>query len=671
MPSFREEFPDFGPITWRKFCEMQARLASGEAAFLIGAGADMELAEIAGWTQLLNSLIEVTPKFRDLSLPNDFQAISKDFPAELAYLIRWNMGDQRFLTSLNESLKPGFRVNSASSYVKALAELLSKSNLIVTTNYTGFLKQIISLINRNVIIRDREELSTFNFPSPGTVDEEIYLVHLHGRCSESSFPVLDAWGYNIAREDSQEYMGFLRKLFSERYVIIIGSSLQDVPLRDAAAFVKRKSLYSNRVHISFYCNRRHSKSSEIALKNAMRGALGIELIPVTQFTQAKALDLLRPLEKADYPEFPNFHNIAEFLENTGDYDCELQHKWLQKQSETINAQGAIKRIRIFLDHLHAALLAFLEKGSYQEWVTVARLEKHLRHQRFLYFGREDKGRKDLWVALVNHSVAEVALQRESERSQFDFLVAQYELDILSGMSPDAKETVQRHTNSFVERLCSGSVAKERFRLAERVWSKEMWELYEQNPDASDALRPIEVLQDDLLVSGWESIAAKISGDKVASLAKVAQKVQVAEKKESRQIVNRILDEAERTEGLARQAGSFWRNFKPSVLRACWTSNVLHARLDILGKIHAAKSVANPMLLAALVAGLVVCELKLILRRTANKSINEIYKHLTEILHESNLTEDYLQEALNGYWDQLVPADLSSHMSGLKNKCSGT
>ncbi len=646
MRSLRRNFPHLSPITWRKFSEIQARLDSGEVAFLIGAGIDRQLAKVACWADLLDGLIRETPHFRATGRPSSFADISARFPAEVGYLARWNLGDVRFTEKLSRAVNPHSAIPQP-SFVSVLTQLLFNSNLIVTTNYSSVLQTALerSLGARTLVVRDREELSTLDFPTPRPRPHEILLVHIHGRCSDRSLPILDAWGYSIARDDSDDYTSFLRRLFSERFVVTIGCSWEDAPLRDAAAFVKRKMFYFNRAHLAFlFQQRRRSRELEVGFKNAMRGALGVEVIPVDEDTQQAALESLSPLAVTDYPRLNDLAGIAEFLDNAGDYDCELQHGWLRHLARihSIAPINEIASIRKVLDELQDRILdKLLPNVDGRVWLTAAKIERHLRHHRYLYFKANNARRQDLWLKLAATFKA-AYLPRRNSRLLFDFLVGSIELAVPHGAK------LNRITRQF---QIKSLLFKKRLRLAREVWGGGLRSTFLRNE--------MQLLEDRLLDVGWESMAAKVCGDKVAFEAEAAAKG------ESRRAIVRILDESERAEGLARLAGSFWRHFKPSVLHAFWNPNSAQARLALLGKINAARNVADPMLLSGLVAGLVVCELKLLARRAKVPNGRQLWKHLTAMLTESSLKELHLREALNGYWNKYMPKDIRKQVREIR------
>jgi hypothetical protein len=284
-----------------------------------------------------------------------------------------------------------------------------------------------------------------------------------------------------------------------------------------------------------------------------------------------------------------------------------------------------------LDYYHADPIA--------HWKMVARVERHLRHHRFLYFGgREDQGRKTLWSELARGASSE-ALEECDDRLAFDFLVGRYELQ------PDSPPGL----DSLIAEIQKNPLFVQRFQLAHEIWQP------------SGGNREQFDLRDKLLQAGWESIAAKVAGDGVAEKA-----LRVDGQSKTPSEKARIAVLADGAEGLARAAGSFWRHFKPAVLKAFWSSRPEIARLELLSKMNSAREVANPMLLSGLVAGLVVCELRINdLKRTGGHDIST--ENLITMLEEVGLQHEYLGAAFNSYWDRYVPPEVIESFDARKQE----
>ncbi len=190
---------------------------------------------------------------------------------------------------------------------------------------------------------------------------------------------------------------------------------------------------------------------------------------------------------------------------------------------------------------------------------------------------------------------------------------------------------------------------QRFQLAPEIWQ----------PSSDN--REQFYLRDKLLQVGWESIAAKVAGDHVAEKA-----LRVDGQNKTPSEKARIRDLADGAEGLARAAGSFWRHFKPAVLKAFWSSRPEIARLELLSKMNSAREVANPMLLSGLVAGLVVCELRINdLKKAGSYGVST--ENLITMLEEVGLQHEYLGAAFNSYWDRYVPPEVIKPFNARKQE----
>lgn len=655
----------FHPAARRTLGGLRLAIAEGRAAFFLGAGVDTQLAIDAlakpkplMWTDLLLALGAFPPASR-CGLKDDrheevCRALANDWPQEVAAVARYRLGDQKFQKTIRSKLDHRFKPRSTADFTKALGALLASTNLIVTPNYSGHVRRALEAHlaaarpGTRVVILDREDLPGFPFPEPRRHPECIYVVHLHGRCSGHSTPVLDAWGYNVVQNDDDHYVDFLEELFTSRSVVTIGLSWIDIPVRNAAAFVQRTKPYMRPNHLAYYFvgdakmtgTERHPAGPHRAWAAAMRACYGADFVHVCACDQPSIVSalsqegLFKPLPPQAVKSFDDsyFKTVAEFLDQNGDYESPVQQEWLQTAtsasrslpSATVNAKNSRR--------LAKKLISWVQ-GDPARWEVCARIERHLRHH--LWLGGSDARtvrdlRVGLWKALADVSTRPAC----DERLLFDFLVGVHELKARKPVWAPAR--------------LADPLLQARLELGGRLWTAHKANRPEREIDI--AVADLGKAANEALDLGWESMAAKVLLDAASLRAK-------ATNMGKGMAAPYTVDLAQRAEAIARSVGCFRRAVKADVLAAMWGSNAREGRTRLLGRTRAVDtgSGLEPALLDGLAAALAVCHLSAT-RPLPKRALKE---EIESVVNEAGI--DWNVDNVKNYWLNHAPDEAAKKL----------
>ncbi|MDQ3816174.1 MAG: SIR2 family protein [Acidobacteriota bacterium] len=647
---------DLHPVAKRSLQNFRVHLLRGTAAVYLGAGVDRQLAADAGqespdWVRL----IAETNPFPDASAA-ELATYAKEWPTETAFSARLRLGEQAFKEVINKKTNYNFKPNLKKAFTRELSSLLLKTNLIVTPNYASHVLASLKLRIENeglsrkkeVIVLTREDLASFQFPVAQPDPGRIFLIHIHGRCVESSNIIFDAWGYNVAINDDPYYHKFLYDLFSYRSVISIGTSWSDIPLRNQAALVFRTQSYQRPSHISFeYCASKaelakqlQPNSAKRKWANAMNAAYGVRMIVTDSKRQVSLLQTLNQskLDEKASPKFKDLAEIAAFFDSCGDYESSLQQQWLLKVSPSRSISPAI-HIQDAVIKLYKKLINGLRRNL-GLWEVAARLERHLRHFHYLYvipYVPNNKCHIQLWDLLAQ-KVTNSIWKRINNEVRFQFLIGQYELNrsipnTIRGFSVDHR------------------LYKKRLSKADMIWNTDL---------------DIDALEDaalELLDLGWESMASKLFLDAATKTAKRANPGYDPKNNE------RILGLAFRGGDIARSVGCFRRETKAETLIAMWLPDPQESRIRILSKIRAAEfhpdaggttpleniDIIEPALLATLTAGLFASHIRNVHLHSGNPAAvdDKLKVSISPLLEEAGIKWQDVPMRLLPYWEDLI------------------
>lgn len=636
-------FHDLKPSHKRAIASARISIWLGNSAFLIGAGFDRALKEdCKGWTELV----------KNLAGPNCAQDDARDWPTEMALLAqyRYERKEDFKKAVLNEISKKEDWTAADKRLQRALIALFQRSNLVVTLNYSLSIDEAVNIAAKkvgNVVeILDREDLPSFRFPDPmrvGEKNQKVYLVHLHGRCSATSQPILDAWGYNVVTNHDPYYVRFLENLFSERDVISFGVSWIDIPLRNSAALVRRTKTYAGRSHLAFrYVGSKCRPAKDSAQANsdaawacAMRASYGVEPISVTDKSQLLLLkELSHPVTGvcSPYP-ITSLKGVADLLDDTGDFESLLQVKGLlNTRIGKIKSDRRTGRSRLAIADIIRALLEVLisELNSHRRdsWEYAARIERHLRHHIYLYLPLEkDILRKRLWLKIARAKQDWIGAL--DDRTKFDFVIGAIELGIGS--------------HDYLDRFPFSKVFSDRIRYAPEVWpSRISAERIDENENRELVTRLLDI--------GWESIAAKVVLDRVRPIVKASKKLG------PEVVTELIMESAERAEGLALLAGATRRRLKAEVILSMWDPQASQGRLRIRSALRRIETEGElePGLYSSLFAGLIVSGARSYLK--ASLSVNTVVNELFQYAREMGFDERLLNSDQLIYWKDYAPIE---------------
>lgn len=675
-----DSWPAPSPSTRRVLKALESDLLAGSVVLFLGAGVDQALNDKAmGWDSLvadlsrgfvMHSTEHKRPPMAKLWTPKEWTSLARQWPTETASLMRWVLGDRQFIEDLAERLdgRP-----KRTDFSEILCQLAMGVGLVVTTNYTPVAKRAIEeFLSRNgdprrLRVFDRESLPSLDVI--GTVDRgrECIIVHLHGRFTPSSVPILDAWGYNILSNDDPAYSQFLHTLFASLNVITIGVSWADVPLRNAAALVRRTRPFVYRHHLALMFHSTQSKAASYGRRagalslwsRAIRATLGVEMVHVDADAQQATLkSLVQATSKSTAKGSPalrrevNFAKVADFLDECGDYESREQSQWLMKYGRAQGYSGPndARAIETALDHLTREILSRLDAPRGQRhWQIFTRIERHLRHHLWLYASAPKKARDQrlaLWEGLLANRPSDWTHLPAMLR--FDFVIGHYELE-RTGTIP--AELTKFDDPLLVMRLAAAKSG---------VWGDPR-----STGDEAKAMRLFQL--------GWESLGAKVMGDRLMQLATRRAVEARSERVDSAATMisagHEVLEEANRTEALARLAGCSRRIVKAVTLGSMWNPDPQQARLRVLGELSAPEALKalEPGIYRGVAAALLSCDLRARLDRGLTSAAavrqdvgerDQLANEIDGMLEESGVELTYRWEAMTDYWLRPMPPHLA-------------
>lgn len=672
----------------RTIGELRNLINEGRVAYYLGAGIDTQFSKDANidsppnWTNLVKSLYflgqekKEYEKLFDATTEEGRNWISflENWTSEIATSVRWKIGDRQFSAKIKNFEDTNFSAEINNNQTLQLCKLLTKSNIIITTNYTKYIRKALEKFDstKEYISLNREDLEGFVFPEPISPDliKTIYIIHIHGQSSYESFPILDALGYNIAQFDDNNYTKILENIFLNRNVITIGSSWTDIPLRNVAGIINRKYPYLSRAHLGIYYLPKIptpvlDSNPKITWMNSMNALYGVNIVCVDKEEQEKIL-----IELNKSISFPNNHSnmeeVAEFLDSTGDYESQYQHQWfleLGRIDNNINddEQSAVKNgVEIFSD----AYNAFLHKDTSLnegDWIIAGRIERHLRHHIYLYppSGTNSKElRENIWNFLFDcYCKNNYSRKIKDEQLHFDFLTGLYE--------------IRKKSDGFKLPLLKNDLLRKRLILSKDLWND--LPNFTGISDFTTELDGLEKLGIDLLELGWESMAAKVLADKVSYMAKGYCHFESKGEWGSRNtpVFSRldILSEAKRVGEIAKVTGCIRRRIKSDILFALWNEDPRISRNRLLAQLQSNGNADSNMRLEAAMKnaigiGLVFCHLRLA-QQDINSKTN-IFDEAKESLFTAGFKrpEKALSKGNINYWGQFIPKEIQKSVTSL-------
>ena len=694
----------FNAAIQRSFATIQDELIHGRAAFLLGAGIDILIAEEfrknkghlpPSWMNLVSALPPF-PTMISESKQTKARVLNliQSWPTETASLARWWNGDREFQARISGGLDDRNIISEIKKGIPeatsthSLCRLLIKSNLIITPNYSSYLVHALRAYkpDLNIAVIDREDLPSLPFPPSEKNPRTIFVIHLHGRCSARSFPVLDAWGYNILQHDDNNYIDLLRRMFTDRSVLTFGISWSDQPLRSAAAFVQRTRPYLSKRHLVLYfvpsdekrlfgdVSSRHEPQGMARLwSNTMRSAYGVDILFVDETTQPRILQKLESDKDAqnwsnalaykqklyeaenDWQRLTEvWQQIADLLDSCGDYESPLQHRFLRAFSG-VDAPTSVA-VADATHELAEKLLGFVKgllslenkkRIGVNEWGIAARIERHLRHHLYLYRPRDESNiRQMLWQVLWRRLPLS-EWKAIPDQLKFDFLIGKFELKF-------ANVNLAKFRNDI------GSF-EDRFSKASRIWSHAPGSHPPKDKvRQKQMLNGLQKLAVELLDLGWESLAAKVMCDHMHLLAVIAS---ASKATVDDPLAKLTAEQATHAGRISRSAGCFRRQVKADSIAAMWTSDPLEGRVQLLGNIRAAEETRSvePGLLGGLGAALLTCDFRA--RMRSGQPIKNLRTLVTDLFDEAGLDRLYIYDALK-YWIPFTPAPVKTSMSKL-------
>ncbi|MEW5912337.1 MAG: SIR2 family protein [Thermodesulfobacteriota bacterium] len=630
--------PVFSPSVTRALSLFRCHLQNGKGAFLLGAGSDSQLfGSIYNWATLVKELFH--DYFKGTG-PGKKEFYNNRAPELLSFL-NWTLGDQtlskHILKKVNYRDKtPSSKINEPKSDYKSIFfSLLKMTNLIVTTNYStmfdddfrAYLSKQDPPIKLNII--DREDLPSFSFPRDEIQPQNINLIHLHGRCSPASKPIVDCWQYNELLYDEKSYFNFLIKLFSERCVITVGVSWYDPPIINIASFVRRSFSYIPVSHINLPFSGKGGVPNSLQryLSGAMRALYGVTNIPLTHKRQGVFWKSQREFLSENYElQIPDkftdksIGTFARLLDSFGDYEVAHQHNFLFRYLKLDKVED-INAIQEQLVSFAKALTS--STGSSKiEWQSLAKIEKHLRHYLYLYRGREanHEVRNALWLKLYEQMPRGAEWEKIDERLKFDFLSGAFETHAGLGES-DLRS---------IPKLVSDPLFSRRLELASQVWD-------EIAEDKKEQVVGRYKLAEELLRAGWESICAKVLSDILLFMAK-----QNTKRGGNKYNYSKMLELGMQVEGISRSVDCISRRVKVDTIMAIWNDNPREARLKLLSILNNVSTIAGiyPINKQSLGLGLMVSYIKTLMSQSDNPDVS--LSDVINLFNEAGLTKKVLR-----------------------------
>lgn len=639
------------PAVLRSIGNIRASMNDKQVAFLLGAGFDKALnRKSPNWSKVILDIGGIKSNNGNQVY---LDAITDQWPTELALLYKYHhVSKDTFYKKLNKAVNIKNNKTEEAGFMK----IFSSCNLFITFNYSNLLYDILQKnckrTNRKLRVFDREYLKTLEgewFPKK----DDVYLIHLHGRCSDRSFPILDAWGYNIVSNEDLHYTRFLKDVFTSRDVISIGVSWRDVPLRNIAAKAQLERGYAAKSHIIIdHVEDDKYKINLTSLikrlntdrRNAMRLAYGVDSISCTKAQRQKLLSCVA----SGFPQMQklrdNFNAIADYFDSVGDFESPQQINFLASYALTAKQvdNGAeeetdrAKNVKNVADGARMLSCDIINKLSEDliTPVTAARIERHLRHHLYLYLNSNKSLRNCLWSSINKKTNT---CRGFDERLRFDHAIGEFELK-------------QEVDPKFEPGKFSG-VFSERFKHACKIW------------DTKTSLSCKEALAHKLLSSGWEMMAAKVLGDSLQ------QQVLKLSKKNSVCAVDRhkTMDLADRTATIARMSGAKRRWIKADIIAAMWDADPVEARQKLLSLHHSGNidRALEPGTFDGLLVGILVVETNIALNKNKGESVNKDV--CSQLLLEIGESFDSISKAQFNYWLKLSPKLSRHELSNMDRK----
>lgn len=628
------------PSAKRSLALFHRSLFAGDTAFLIGAGFDIALnKESNNWSKLIKKLL-IAPVHGEDPASSDHEAGIKDsnpdentitqWPTELAL---WASCRYETQTKFKDRINTLVKVDPSQD--NRFGCLLAKPSIIVTTNYSDSVEQIvkkqIAKLNKEdqkngpykYFVLDREDLPGFDLREAISNKKHRFIIHLHGRCSPRSNPILDAWGYNVISNEDVHYVSFLKRLFTSFNVMSFGVSWSDLPLRNAAGYVRRTRGYVGRDHVSIQKAKHEHQAIQRDLINAMRASYGVH--PIYLDEPEIIFDCLskKPSEAPESAEdnYESLVKVASFFDNHGDYESPQHLSCLNKIGNVNNNREklAVQDIRKGAETLASVVDKYLKQTS--DWELAARIERHLRHHLYLYSRPSNCKRKNLLKMILNVAIEKDNNGRElSPDILFDLQVGLHELGVRNLKGSHPLETLDKLVkNSHLE-----SKFTVRLQLAEMAWGERAGTY----PDL-----PVRLLD-----VGWESLAAKVIGDLIK------RKI----KEEEGLTRFQVLEMCERMATIARGCGATRRLIKSEIIASFWDPDPHHGRQRIMNAIRRTASpnfTLEPALYNGLVAGFIVAHLQF----NKRASVQSIGHEFDSLLHEAGIDKIDLDFHMLAWW----------------------
>ena len=360
------------------------------------------------------------------------------------------------------------------------------------------------------------------------------------------------------------------------------------------------------------------------------------------------IDIFKTLCYSDSLEKPNtggkIENIAKYLDDLGDYKSPLQIEWFSNPKDQISIN-----YKDYVDNV----IRFSEKNilnnninTLNDWMNIARIERHLRHHLYICSinGKDIKNtRSDCWLKLWNYYLLHRdEMSNIDERIMLDFFLGNYELNL----------------NFDIKTKFYNENYKERFRLAKDIW-RQRYRSFEEEKEIDITLI------NDLIKSGWESIAAKVILDYAGSIIDFINK-EAAKSNESASYKDLLLGELERAELIARSVGCFRRRIKADVISSIWNDDPRTSQAKLRGILQSGSQPGNmdrlePSSKAAIGIGLILTSLRSEgpdIEKNQGKKASSIYKMCSRICEEESLSDiPFYTEGNLKYWKEYIPIDL--------------
>jgi hypothetical protein len=513
----------------------------GKVALAIGAGVDIALAGRRGWADFVSSLAQ----FGRLS--NDdkgaLELLSPTLPAETADALRVALGRSKYEEGLRRNtcqcdLTPG-------ELGPALQLLVNCGiRLILNFNYTRDLLETLSESSPLEIIAIQrfhlEGWTKRDLLEPR--DGEIHHISIHGmadyRFGHLPSVVLDRNSYNQAFFGDLHYGDLLTRVLQDYTLLSVGLSWDDVVLRSAAARVHFTTPICGRVHVALIpattapkASRRKARTHGrmyVWRERAFVTAYSIRTIHYSPHDGHRDLPIIlrnvstlsrriRDALNGDSLTVPELgvagrwvrvQEISDVLDECGDYESLFHREWFAKD-------GNWRK-------LHALITSgSMRPSSLQEWIILARIERHLRHFIWVYAhpDKRDASRVDAWEKIAQYWGAFDNPERRSWRSGFEEAAGDDEVSSVSmrGLFEFALGAFEVYGQSrmpcseachdWQQWLISLATQNKSCKVAKRIEiGRGIWTI--QKPRLSTLAK----LRRSAITSAWEGIEAKIALD---------------------------------------------------------------------------------------------------------------------------------------------------------------